>query len=71
MRDNPDLDTFMNEPAGDVDGARLPKQKRRKAGVNKDTVRRLAFRVLATLANHDAGDRERVLRFALKINRAT
>jgi hypothetical protein len=72
VRDNPDLDAAF--AGDDVNTLKLPKPKakrRRRSSLHQDQVRRLAFRVLGILANHNAGDRQRVLRFALKINKAT
>jgi hypothetical protein len=45
-------------------------RRRRKPGIATDHVRRLAFRVLAMLAEHDGPTRRRVLAKALKLNDA-
>lgn len=68
---NPDLDDFM-AATEDVNSTRLPKQKRRRKrpATSKDLIRRHAFRVLAAMAGLEANDRERVLRLAMRLNKA-
>jgi hypothetical protein len=72
MRDNPDLDdVFLDRSNQDVNRpARSPKKRPRTAGLSRDQVRGYAFRALALLANLSAPERERVLKLAMKINRA-
>jgi hypothetical protein len=72
VRDNPDLDdVFLTSNGQDVNRpAKGQKKRKRAAGLSRDRVRRHAFRALALLADLSAAERERVLKFALKINRA-
>lgn len=55
-----------------MDGtADKPKKRKRKAGsIDRDTVRRNAFRLLSAIANYGASERHRILQYALKLNRA-
>jgi hypothetical protein len=69
LRPNDDLDRVFN------DGERLDQlprrtKKRRKATGDRDVVRRKAFRVLAILADLPAGERLKVLKAAVRLNRA-
>lgn len=65
MRENPDLDDVF------LDHTDRPKKaKRRRTAGARDKIRRYAFRVLSLLAGLDAGGRERVLKAALRLNRA-
>jgi hypothetical protein len=74
QRINPDLDAaFMG--AGNADttpnGQTRKRRKRRSpGGLDRDRTRRIAFRVLALLADLPAPDREKVLKCALRIHRA-
>jgi hypothetical protein len=72
MRDNPDLDNvFLDSNGQDVnEPAKGQRKRKRPAGLSRDRVRRYAFRALALLADLSAAARERVLKFAMKINRA-
>jgi hypothetical protein len=45
-------------------------RRKRKEGLSKDQVRRLAFRVLASISQYDGPARERILRQALSVNEA-
>jgi hypothetical protein len=74
QRINPDLDAeFMGAGAADQTPngqVKPPKRKRSAAGLDRDKTRRIAFQVLALLADLAASDRERVLKSALRIHRA-
>ncbi len=67
MRNNADLDAFMNDT---VQPTRLRKKRRKPSAVKTDEVRRRAFRLLALMSDMDAKTRERVLRKALTLSRA-
>jgi hypothetical protein len=70
-RTNPDLDDVFDPPEpGTRRAGRVNRQggKRRKP-LQKDHVRRLAFRVLALLSGHDEATRARVLSHAAKLNK--
>lgn len=72
MRENPDLDDVFLGHAGDgISGRKPAKQRKRlKASGERDRTRRYAFRVLALLAGLDAPARARVLKSAMRLNRA-
>jgi hypothetical protein len=72
MQDNPDLDDVFLETNTQNVNKPAKGQKKRKgaAGLSRDQVRGYAFRALALLAGLSAPERERVLKFAMKINRA-
>jgi hypothetical protein len=72
MRENPDLDdAFLGTSGQDVNKpAKGQKKRKRAAGLTRDQVRRHAFRALTLLADLSAAERGRVLKFAMKINRA-
>jgi hypothetical protein len=72
MRENPDLDdVFLGTSGQSVNTPAKGQQKhKRAAGLARDQVRGYAFRALALLAGLSAPERERVLKLALKINRA-
>lgn len=67
MRDNPELDQFMNDTASPPP---IPKRKGKRKAVRlkRDAARRRAFRVLAMLADLDAPQRAQVLRIAAKLS---
>lgn len=69
MRDNPDLDDVINDNFGTgPQRGGLRKRRRSPPKVSRDQVRRLAFRVLATLSGIDADARRRVLNHAMKLS---
>jgi hypothetical protein len=72
MRENPDLDDmFLTSNGQDVNRpAKGQKKRKRAAGLARDQVRGYAFRALALLAGLSAPERERVLKLALRVNRA-
>jgi hypothetical protein len=72
VRENPDLDdAFLGTSGPDVNRpAKGQKRRKRAAGLTRDQVRGYAFRALALLAGLAAPERERVLRLAMKVNRA-
>lgn len=65
MRENDDLDNFMNETE-----VKPRRRKRRASAIKTDEIRRRAFRVLALLADMDAKTRDRVLRKSIVLSRA-
>jgi hypothetical protein len=67
-RFNADLDDVMNGTADKP--AKKRKRQRKPGAIDRDTVRRNAFRLLAAIANHGANIRGRILNYALKLNRA-
>jgi hypothetical protein len=74
QRHNPDLDDVFLA-AGDSsptpNGQVKPKKRKRSAAsLDRDKTRRIAFKLLALLADLPAPDREKVLKCALRIHRA-
>lgn len=65
-RFNADLDDVMIG----TDKLKKRKRQRKPGAIDRDTVRRNAFRLLAAIANHGANIRGRILNYALKLNRA-
>jgi hypothetical protein len=65
MRDNPDLDDFMEQTE---DKAPAKRRRRRVVKMPRDAIKRRAFRVLAILSDLDSTQRERVLSMASKIS---
>jgi hypothetical protein len=74
QRPNPDLDdVFLGaaDPGPTPNGPVKPKKRKRSAaGLDRDKTRRIAFKLLALLADLSAPDREKVLKCALRIHRA-
>lgn len=64
---NDDLDSVFN---GTADKPRKGKKQRKPGAIDRDTVRRHAFRLLSAIANYGAPVRQRILQYALKRNRA-
>lgn len=68
-RKNPDLDAVL----GDAPGLKSPlpkiKKRRKPSSLDRDKSRRLAFKVLALLADLGAKERQRVLNHAIRLNR--